>query len=152
MTIQFPSTKSLKDSIRQEIGQTATFILANADNKVACPRCLASGYYDEINDASLDVWCPVCSGVYWQSYSEEISAIAHVRWLSSDIMNYGSAGYTLDGDVVVTVSIDDVSDEQAQMVREIVIDNRTVAPNKIMLRGVPTRDRVRFVCKQIERA
>ena len=54
MTIEFPSTKTIKDAIREGIGQTVTFLLQG--DATACPTCSGADLYDSINELSLRIF------------------------------------------------------------------------------------------------
>jgi len=152
MTISFPSdTKSIKDSIRTAVGQTATFVLQSATT--ACPECSISGglYYDEVNNVSLNQYCTTCSGAYWIDTDSTTDVIAHVRWKTGDESDYGPAGYSLIGDVSVTIASDALTSEQLSQIKEIIIDSRKVKPYRTIYRGAPTRDRIRFTCRESEK-
>lgn len=146
MSIEFPTTKSIKDEIRNAIGQTVTFVLG--DSYSACPVCSGLGYYDEINEASLDSWCATCSGSYWIVGEVNSEIIAHVRWLTGDQSDYGIAGESLEGDCIITIANDSLTENQIASVREIIADSRKLFPYKSIYRGVPTRDRIRFTCRE----
>jgi hypothetical protein len=70
MSIEFPETKTTKDAIRLVIGRDVDFVFKSF---TACVTCSGLGYYDEINQSSLNSFCPVCSGVYWISAESEES-------------------------------------------------------------------------------
>lgn len=149
MTINFPPTKSTKDAIRQAIGQVATFILQG--DAVACSVCSGADLYDSVNDLSLDPFCATCSGKYWITQDVESGILAHVRWRSGDESDYGIAGETLMGDCFVTIAIDSLLESQIVKIKEIVVDDRKLEVYRTMKRGVPDRDRIRFVCREVGR-
>ena len=78
MMVQFPETKTIKDSIRDAIGQTVTFTIRGSAS--ACPTCSGANLYDSVNEISLDPFCAVCSGMYWITQDTTSGVVAHVRW------------------------------------------------------------------------
>lgn len=149
MAIEFPSTKSVKDSIRDVIGQTVTFVVR--DDGTACPTCSGLNYYDEVNEASLDPFCITCSGFYWVIADIDYSIVAHVRWRTQDQPNMDIAGSTLEGDCAITIDINDISESNIVKIRHIVADSRKLQVYRAIYRGVPTRDRIRFICREWSR-
>lgn len=147
--IQFPATKTTKDAIRDAIGQVVTFVIR--DDQVACPVCSGLGYYDEVNQASLDPFCSTCSGLYWLVADLYSGVVAHVRWRTQDQPNMDVAGETLEGDASVTIASDSLSEANMVKIRYIVADSRKLQVYRTIYRGVPTRDRIRFICKEWEK-
>lgn len=146
MTIEFPSTKSIKDGIRDAIGQDVTFIIQGT--ATACPVCSGLSLYDSVNEQSLDQWCTTCSGAYWLVIDSSVTVTAHVRWLTGDEADKDVAGEVLNGDCSVTIANDDLTSAQVDGIREIRADDRILKVYRTMQRGVPTRDRIRFICKE----
>lgn len=147
MTIQFPSTKSIKDSIRQEIGQTVTFVIRG--DPTACPTCSGASLYDSVNELSLNQSCNTCSGAYWLSNYIESAIVAHVRWATGDESDFGIAGDSLTGNCNITISIDSLSEDQISKIKDITVDDRHLEIFRTIKRGVPTRDRIRFSCREV---
>lgn len=146
-TIYFPETKTIKDAIRQEIGQTVAFVLEG--DAAACAVCSGADLYDSVNESSLDPFCTVCSGKYWIVQDVESDIVAHVRWRTGDESDFGIAGNTLAGDCTITISIDDLSEDQISKIKEIIVDGRQLEVSNMIKRGVSARDRVRFVCREV---
>jgi hypothetical protein len=147
MTIQFPITKTIKDAIRQEIGQTVTFVMQG--DAAACEVCSGLGYYDSVNDTSLDPFCTTCSGKYWIVQDVASGIVAHVRWRTGDESDFGIAGATFTGDCTVTIDSESLSETQIAKIKEIKADGRYLEVFRMIKRGVPTRDRLRFVCREV---
>jgi len=147
MTIQFPTTKSTKDAIRDAIGQTVTFVIQGVET--ACPVCSGADLYDSVNELSLDQFCPICSGQYWITQDVESGVLAHVRWRTGDESDFGIAGETLTGDCFITIGIDSLSETQIVKIKEVRVDSRKLEIFRTIKRGVPTRDRIRFVCREV---
>ena len=146
MTITFPATKAIKDSIRAVIGQTVTFVIRG--DPTACPVCSGLDYYDEINEASLDPYCTTCSGQYWLTVDTLSGVIAHVRWRTQDQPDMGVGGETFEGDCFITIDINAISSSNIVKIKEVRADSRKLQVYKAIQRGVPTRDRIRFVCRE----
>lgn len=147
MTIQFPTTKSTKDAIRDAIGKTVTFLVRG--DAVACPVCSGLDLYDSVNELSLDQWCTTCSGAYWITGDVEIDVTAHVRWRSGDESDWGIAGETFMGDCSITIAVDSLSESQIVKIKEARVDSRKLEIQRAIKRGVPARDRIRFVCREV---
>jgi len=151
MSISILSTKTIKDAVRAAIGHEATFTIVSSGTS-PCPNCSVSGWYDSYNDKSLYPWCGICSGDYWLDGESQITVSgAHVRWITMDTPGYGPAGQTYEGDCYVTISIDDLTTTQVNNVKEIEVDSRKVQPFKTIYRGIPSRDRIRFMCREFEK-
>jgi len=148
MTITFPTTKPTKDAIRNAIGQLVTFVIRG--DPTACDVCGASGglYYDEVNEVSLDPYCTTCSGLYWLTTDTNSGVIAHVRWRTQDQPDMGVGGETFEGDCFVTIDINAISASNIVKIKEVRVDSRKLQVYRAIHRGVPTRDRIRFVCRE----
>ena len=147
MTIQFPTTKTTKDAIRQAIGQLVTFVIQGIAEP--CPVCSGLDLYDSVNELSLDQFCTTCSGKYWITSDVSSGIMAHVRWRTGDESDWGIAGETLEGDCFITISIDSLSESNIVKIKEIYADSRKLEVFRTTKRGVPTRDRIRFVCREV---
>ena len=75
--------------------------------------------------------------------------VAHVRWRTGDESDFGIAGQTLAGDCIITVDIDSITDSQIEQVKEIRADSRKLEIFRTIKRGVPSRDRIRFICMEV---
>jgi len=146
MAIEFPVTKTIKDAIRDAIGQTVTFVIRGV--ATACTVCSGLEYYDEINEASLDPYCATCSGLYWITEDVYSGVTAHVRWKLQDQPDLGVGGETFEGDCIITIASDAISEANVAKVKYIVADSRKVQVYRTIYRGVPTRDRIRFIARE----
>jgi len=146
MTISFPTTKVIKDAIRDAIGQTVTFVIRG--DHTPCPVCSGLDQYDEVNEASLNPYCTTCSGLYWIIEDVYSGVIAHVRWRTQDQPNKGIGGETFDGDAVITIDIDALPEANIVKIKEITADSRRLEVYRTIYRGIPSRDRIRFVCRE----
>lgn len=142
----FPSTKTIKDEIRDAIGITATFIFEGVQTE--CSICSASGYLDSINKKSLWAFCPICSGEYYFLSSVSSGIVAHVRWGFGDESDHGIGGDILAGQCTITIASDAISPSSISKIKEIQVDGKRVEPFRHTYRGVPTRDRIRFQTKE----
>lgn len=146
MTITFPTTKSTKDTIREAIGQTVIFVIRG--DPTACPVCSGLDLYDEINEASLDPYCTTCSGQYWITIDTLSGITAHVRWRTQDQPNMEVGGETLEGDCYITIDINAISKANIVKIKEVRADSNKLQVYRTIYRGVPDRDRIRFVCRE----
>ena len=146
MTLSFPSTKTIKDELRSVVGKEVIFVILTSGT--LCTTC----DLDTVNNVSLDPFCPECSGIGYINFEDEESLTAHVRWSAMDQPEFGPAGQTFEGDVAITIDIDDLTSVQVAKVKKIVVDEREVQPYKTIYRGIPTRDRLRFVCKEMKKS
>jgi hypothetical protein len=90
-----------------------------------------------------------CSGLYYlPSSNSTVTIKSHVRWLSGDILEHGIAGSTLAGDCIITISNDDLTEEQLDIIKEIHVDDRILYPQRITKKGIPNVDRLRIVAKE----
>jgi hypothetical protein len=142
----FPQTKEIKDEIRNAIGVPVDFILQG--QPFACSGCAVSGLYDSINETSLNSFCPICSGKYWITEDDTLTITAHVRWKSGDQPDRTIGGETMDGDCWITVSSTDLTNDQVSAIKEIQVDKKQLEVYQTVYRGVPTRDRIRFTCRE----
>jgi len=146
MTINFPSTKATKDAIRNAIGQTVTFVIRG--EATACPVCSGLDLYDGVNEVSLDPYCETCSGYYWITSDVSSGVVAHVRWRNEDEPDRGVGGSIPEGNCYVTIDIDALSEDSIVKIKEVIVDSRKLQVYRAIHRGVPQRDRIRFVCKE----
>jgi len=146
MTISFPSTKATKDAIRNAIGQVVTFVIRG--DATPCPVCSGLDQYDGVNEVSLNPYCTTCSGQYWITADVESGVMAHVRWRTQDEPEMGVGGSVPEGDVYITIASDALSEANIVKIKYIVADSRKVQVYREIHRGVPSRDRIRFVCRE----
>jgi len=145
--INFPETKAIKDSIRDAIGQPVTFVMGG--DTTACTVCSGLNMYDSVNKLSLNQFCLTCSGNYWLVSDESVVVNTHVRHRTGDESDWGIAGEVLVGDCIMTIDIDSLSDDQIVRIKRLYSDDREFRILKTIKRGVPTRDRIRFVCRLV---
>jgi hypothetical protein len=144
--MEFPATKTTKDAIREVIGHLAVFVIQG--DETACPVCSSADLYDGVNEVSLDSFCTTCSGAYWLTEDVASGVVAHVRWRTEDQPDMQQTGETLIGDCFVTIPVDALTSSQIDKIKEIRVDSRKIQPYRTIYRGAPTRDRVRFVCRE----
>jgi len=145
MTISYPSTKSIKDEIRNAIGDTATFLIRG--DATACSLCSGANLYDPVNEVSLDITCSSCAGMYWLTSDISSGVVAHVRWNTQDVPNRGVGGANFDGDATITIDINAISSENIVKIKEVYVDSRKLEVYRVVYKGHP-RDRIRFQCKE----
>ena len=146
MVITFPATKTIKDGIRDAIGQTVTFVIRG--DPTPCDVCSGLDYYDEVNEASLDPYCTTCSGQYWLTIDTLSGVVAHVRWRTQDQPDMEVGGETFEGDCFITIDINAISASNIVKIKEVRADSRKLEVYRAIYRGVPQRDRIRFVCRE----
>jgi len=144
--VTFPVTKSTKDAIRQAIGQTVIFVIRG--DPTPCLVCSGLNHYDEVNEVSLNPYCTTCSGQYWLTVDTLSGIISHVRWRTQDQPDMGVGGKTFEGDCFVTIDINAISASNIVKIKEVRVDSRKLQVYRVIQRGVPIRDRVRFVCRE----
>ena len=147
MTITFPVTKTTKDAIRAVIGQTVIFVIEG--DLAACTTCSGGDLYDEVNEASLNPYCTECDGKYWLDSTDVLSGVvAHVRWRTQDQPEMGVGGETFGGDCFITIDVNAISASNIVKIKEVRADSRKLQIYRTIYRGVPARDRIRFVCRE----
>jgi len=146
MTITFPATKPTKDAIREAIGHTVTFVIRG--DPTACPVCSGLNQYDEVNEVSLNPYCTTCSGQYWLTVDTLSGVTAHVRWRTQDQPDMGVGGETFEGDCFITIDINAISPSNIVKIKEVIADSRKLQIYRTIYRGIPSRDRIRFVCRE----
>jgi len=146
MAITFPTTKTVKDAIRQAIGHTVVFVIRG--DPTPCSVCSGLDYYDEVNEASLDPYCTTCDGKYWITTDVLSGITAHVRWRTQDQPDMSVGGETFEGDCYITIDVNAISSSNIVKIQEVRADSRKLQVYKTIYRGVPTRDRIRFVCRE----
>jgi hypothetical protein len=145
MTIEFPSTKTAKDAIRAAIGRDVNFVFESFS---ACATCSGLGYYDEVNNSSLDSFCPNCSGIFWIPTESIVAVKSHVRWKLADESQKEIGGETFTGDCIITIASDALTSNQLASIKEIRVDSRKLVPTRTIPRGVPNVDRYRILARQ----
>jgi len=143
--IEFPDTKDTKDAIRLVIGRDIDFIFKSFTE---CSTCSGLGYYDEVNQSSLNSFCPVCSGMYWIASESIVTVNSHVRWRAADEPQREVGGETVMGDCIITIASDALTSSQLDNIQEIRVDERNLVPMRIIPRGVPNIDRYRIMARQ----
>ena len=155
MTIEFPSTKTTKDAIRDAIGQDVVFIIKGAET--ACPTCSGLSLLDHSNQTSMDPFCAVCSGTYYLIPLTESTIKSHVRWVTiasesrfagGDESDFGVAGELITGTLTITIDIDALTEAEIDNIKEVIVDGRRAEVLRHGYRGLPSRDRVRFTAKE----
>lgn len=138
MVIVFPSdTKEIIDDIRDAIGRYITINVTASGTP--CP--LNCGY-DPINDASIDVTCSGCNGVYWMNTTSGWLTKAHIRWGSADRPIYSPGGKAFEGDCIVTIEYTAESLANIENSESFIVDEKTLILEDFILKGVPNINRI----------
>lgn len=138
----FPDTTDILDEIRGEI-QRPVIINVHVQG-TACPVCDE----DPITHASVDSFCPVCSGLHWINTTSGISTYGHVRWMGLDQPQYTAGGIIDDGDCIVTLKYTTVLLSGVQNSENFIVDGRDLYLKKYILRGVKQLNRIRVLLKE----
>ncbi len=135
MTITFPSTKATIDAIRGAIGRDIEIYTSTLSG---CPACSL----DPITNQSTNVFCTVCSGVYWIPTYTANDVLAHITWGNSDNLLWVTGGQLLEGDCRISIeyTVDNLS--LVDDADYFVVDGKKLFFNKKMLRGVPAINRI----------
>jgi hypothetical protein len=136
MPITFPTgTKNVIDAIRAVIGRPVDFY---TEISVPCSGCSI----DPITDTSTNPFCGICGGNGY-IYSYDITTIsAHITWAGLDSLNWKSGGQIFQGDCGLQIEYTPNNKTVVDNSKYVVIDGKKAKVDKIVLRGVPTLNRI----------
>lgn len=136
MIITFPTnTKNIIDSIRNAIGRSVEFYIAEYTK---CPSC----ELDIITNTSSDSFCPTCSGVgYLITYSGTV-VNAHITWGFSEQVGWVSGGTLDEGDCRVQIEYSIVNRDLVENSDYVVVDGRKMEIKQPHYRGTPAINRI----------
>lgn len=146
MTIDSDWIKSTIDSVRGEIGRNITF---HKPVITPCPLCVASGYYDALNDTTLYFTCPTCGGDYYMPTTEDIEVLARIHWITDEQITASPGGKYYVEDCYAHVEpqylplIEAVQSEKGS----VTVDGRTMSITKVLPQGAPTINRYRLILR-----
>jgi Zn finger protein HypA/HybF involved in hydrogenase expression len=126
-------------------GRPVTFYVV--DSVLACPDC----NLDPITDTSTDSFCPTCSGEYWIPTYSGATMSGHVTWGKSESRAWETGGMLDNGDVTVKVMHTAEREEIIHSSQFVVVDDREMDIKNILLRGVPSVNRIIVALKEKER-
>jgi hypothetical protein len=137
MIAPFPSnTRETINDIINEDGRPVSFYVV--DTISACPLCSL----DPITDTSTDSYCPECSGVYWIYTYSGWDVTAHVTWGKSENRAWETGGMIDNGDCTVKFIYSGGYENIVHSSQYVMVDNRRMNVEKIILRGVPSVNRI----------
>lgn len=134
------------DEVRGYIGRTVTF---KVPGTTACTLCVASGYYDTVNDTTTYFTCPVCAGQYYMPTTVDTDVLARVHWTNDEAVTATPGGKFFVGDASIHVNPEFLSlAESTESERgTILVDGHTMTITKIIPQGAPTINRYRLILK-----
>jgi hypothetical protein len=124
------------DDIRGVIGRTVDF-----HTIVSVSGCSVCGL-DPVTNTSADSFCVVCSGVYWIPTYSVVTRSGHVTWGKADMMNWYPGGQQFDGDCRVQIKLLNDTMSMLDDTEFVVVDEKVLEIDSIIIRGVPTPNRV----------
>lgn len=126
-------------------GRPVTFnVVATQSGCFACSL-------DPISDTSVDSYCPVCSGVYWFKIYSGWDVTAHVTWGRSEDRDWQTGGMVDNGECSVKFMHTPEAESIVQNAEYVVVDERTMNVQKVILRGIPQVNRIIVNLKEKER-
>lgn len=136
------------DSVREQIGRNVTFYVSTQEE---CSLCVASGYYDAINDTTVYFNCPVCDGEYYMPTYEKTEVLARIHWVSDEQITATPGGKYFAGDCSIHVNPQYLSlAESAQKESgKVVVDGHDMQIDKIIPQGAPTINRFKLILKNM---
>lgn len=146
MIAPFPTnTREIIEDIINEDGRDVTFFVV--DSLTPCPTC----YLDPITNTATDSYCPTCSGEYWIPTYSGWTVTAHVTWGKSEDRDWQTGGMIDNGDCTVKFIHSGWYEEIVHSSQYVMVDDREMDVEKIILRGVPEVNRIIVKLKEKER-
>lgn len=147
MTIApFPTnTRTQIEEMINQDGRNITFYVV--EEYTECSVC----NYDPITDTSTDSFCETCSGEYWIPTYSGWTVKAHVTWGKHDITDWETGGMIDNGECSVKFMHTDSAEETVHSSQYVLVDDRTMDIQKLILRGVPSINRIIVLLKERER-
>lgn len=140
--------KAQIDAVRDTIGRNVTVY---TQFPTACPICVASGYFDSVNNNSWYVTCPQCSGDYWLSTTTTTEVLARVHWVSNEGITMTPGGKYFLGDAQITVDPEhwDLLQSAQKDSGKVVVDGQDMEIVRINPLGAPEINRIRAILKSM---
>lgn len=148
MTVNPDWIKEKIDFVREEIGRNVTFsVTANE----ACVLCVASGYYDTVNDTTFYFTCPVCDGNYYMSTQTETEVLARIHWVSDEQITATPGGKYFAGDCYIHIepTYRQLAESAQNERGKVVVDGHDMQIDKIIPQGAPTINRYRLILRNM---
>jgi len=136
------------DFVRDVIGRNVTVYYPKP---TACLECVASGYYDPMNDVSWNITCPQCNGAYWLANIESEDILARVHWVSNEGITATPGGKYFLGDAQITVDpcYKELLESAQNEMGKVVVDGQDMQIQRINPMGAPEINRVRAILKSM---
>ena len=138
-------TKEIITAIIHEIGRDVLFFYPTSLS--GCNLCSL----DPVTNTSTDSFCPLCNGEYWIPTFSGVTMSGKVTWGKSELKGWETGGLVDTGDCQVTVIHSDYVEDIIFSSEYVVVDNRELNVKDIILRGVPSVNRILVVLKEKER-
>jgi hypothetical protein len=134
------------DEVRGYIGRNVTF---HVPSLTPCTLCVASGYYDPVNDITTFFTCPICAGQYYLPTTTTTEVLARIHWTSDEAITATPGGKFYTGDANIHISPDYLSLAESTQTEKgkVVIDGHDMTILKIIPQGAPTINRYRLILK-----
>lgn len=146
MAISPQFIKAQIDSVRRAIGRNVTLYYPSDE---PCGTCVASGWYDALNNESWNSTCPECHGTYWIPETNEEEILARVHWAGNEGLTATPVGKYFLGDAQITV--DTCYHESLQRAQSegggVRVDGQDFQILRINPLGAPTVNRVRAILR-----
>ena len=136
------------DEVREAIGRTVTFYTVSG---TACSICVASGYYDPVNNTSYYIVCPICKGNYWVNTSVPNEILARIHWVNDEAITATPGGKYYVGEATVTIDEKYLTiAEQCQTESgKVLVDSHDMQISRIIPFGAPEISRYRVVLRNM---
>jgi len=145
MVITFPTnTAEIIDQMRGAIGRDVTF------NMVTYSGCSACGYDPQAN-ASINSYCPICSGLYYIPSYSGITVSGHITWKNADIVDWSSAGKYFEGDCRLQIKYTLNTLDMVKEASNVTVDDKLMRIDEYSLRGVKVLNRIVIQLSEEER-
>lgn len=142
----FPSnTREIIEQMINMDGREVTFGVIVSQS--GCYSCSL----DPISNTSTDSFCPVCSGEYWINTYSGWDVTAHVTWGRSEDRDWQTGGMVDNGECSVKFMHTAEAEAIVHSAKYVIVDDREMDIQRIILRGVPEINRVIVNLKEKER-
>ena len=143
-----PSVTNMRETIEaiiDQIGRDVTFYYPTSLS--GCSLCSL----DPITNTSTDSFCQQCGGDYWiPTYSGEVY-LSKVTWGKSEDKDWQTGGLIDTGDCLITVMHSTQTENVIFSSEYVRVDGRELDVKNIILKGVPTINRILVALKEKER-
>lgn len=138
--------KTQIDAVRVAIGRDITVYTQKITN---CTICVASGYYNPLNDNSWYFLCPQCAGNFYLPTVDATTVLARVHWTDREGITASPGGKYYIGDAYAHVDPQYLTlMENAQKDSgKVVVDGQDMQILKINPQGAPTINRLKIILK-----